>query len=476
MHVDRRQFLQTMTIETAAIATGLHVPLLPTTHKRASAGLAVVDQLPRPSKAQQTWQEAEIGLIYHFDLSVAAGDFSRHNNLYEGQFDPARYNPKQLDTDQWLEAAKAAGARYAVFTATHFNGFLQWQSDAYPYGLKQTPWRNGKGDVLGDFIKSCHKANILPGVYISTHRNGYWDLWDYYVDHGKGRGTPKQAQFNKAAEKMIQEICTNYGPLLELWFDAGTKLPHEGGPDVLPIIQQYQPDCLFYHASKRADFRWIGNESGHANYPCWATMPASPILSHNSPDWRPILGSGDPNGTVWSPGMVDVPFRGKGNVHNWFWAPDQDEAVFTKDQLVEMYYQSVGRNCNLVIGEVITPDGLVPASDIKRLSEFGAEIKRRFDKPIAKTKGEGTELVLTFAQPQPINHVVIQEDISTGERVRKYTLEALTDSTWRPIGGGYSIGYKRIEKVKETRCAAIRLTVEQSTAVPQFRNVAVYFV
>src|SRR5699024_3255516 len=154
------------------------------------------------------------------------------------------YNPKKLDTDQWIAAAKAAGANYAVFTATHFNGFMQWQSDIYPYGLKQAKWENGQGDIVEDFVHSCRRADIKPYIYLSTHRNAYWEVWDYYVNWGKGKGTPKQQEFNEVAEQMVEELCSKYGPLVQIWFDAGTKLPDEGGPDILPIFNKYQPDSV----------------------------------------------------------------------------------------------------------------------------------------------------------------------------------------------------------------------------------------
>ncbi|MEJ2049790.1 MAG: alpha-L-fucosidase, partial [Calditrichota bacterium] len=250
----RRTFLQRLA--TAGIAS-LFAPasLFNAEHDPASSA--------RPTPAQLAWQDAEVGVIFHFDLPVAAGEFAP-NNSGKKRLDPAKYNPRELDTDQWLEAAKTAGARYAVFTATHFNGFLQWQSDLYPYGVKQSPWRNGRGDVVADFVNSCHKYNIQPALYLSTHCNAYWTVWNHYVDWGAGRGTPQQAAFNRVAEQMTAELCSRYGPLLEIWYDAGVKTPAEGGPDVLPIVEKYQPDIVFYHNKQRADHRWIGNEDGYA--------------------------------------------------------------------------------------------------------------------------------------------------------------------------------------------------------------------
>jgi alpha-L-fucosidase len=221
-------------------------------------------------------------------------------------------------------------------------------------------------------------------------------LWDYYVDWGKDKGTAKQEEFNRAAEKMTE---------------------------------RYVP-----------------------------TMVRSP------------------NGTIWSPGMVDVPLRGDNKIHNWFWAPDQDHAVYSREKLVDIYYKSVGRNANLLIGAVVTPDGLVPAHDIQRLKEFGDEIKSRFGKPLAKTKGTGKVVQLNFSQNQKVNHVIIQEDISQGERVRNYTLEGLVDGNWKPISTGESIGHKRIEQFSDMICKSIRLNIHNQIAEPKIRNLSAFAV
>ena len=275
-----------------------------------------------PTFPQIEWQDSEFGIIFHFDISVATNNI-RGDNAVKETFDPKEYNPAKLDTDQWVRAAKEAGATYAVFTATHFGGFLQWQSDLYPYGLKQAKWRNGKGDIVADFVKSCYKYNIKPGLYLSTHRNAFWEVDNHYVDWGKGKGTDKQKEFNRICEKMTEELCSRYGRLLEIWFDAGVKTPSEGGPDVLPIFEKYQPNGLFYNSSQRSDFRWVGNEGGFADYPCWATMPGD-AYSHNAASWRNILGKGDPDGKVWSPAMVDFTLRGANGIHSWFWKPNQE--------------------------------------------------------------------------------------------------------------------------------------------------------
>jgi len=428
-----------------------------------------------PSPPQIAWQDCEIGLLYSFDLAIAAGDTTA-NNAARKRWDPNLYQPRKLDTDQWMEAAKACGAGYALFTATHFNGFMQWQSDLYPYGLKQTSWRDGKCDVVAAFVASCHKYGIKPGLYFSVNRNVYQQVWDHYADWGKGRGGVAQDKFNRIAERQMAELCSRYGPLLEIWFDAGTKTPAEGGPDMLPIFEEYQPDAVFYSSTERSDHRWIGNEAGQAGDPCWATMPGGPsAISHNAPGWKKFLSNGDPDGAVWSPGMVDVPLRGVKPTHNWFWAPNEDECAQSVDRLIEMYLNSVGRNCNLVIGEVITPDGLVPDSDIKRFGEFGRELKRRWGKPVAETTGTGVIVELKMPAPSRIENVVVMEDTAFGERVQNFTLTGkLPAGDWQELARGQSIGHKRIEAFPSLGVTAVRLQVDKCKAEPRLRKLAAY--
>jgi alpha-L-fucosidase len=468
----RRVFVRQMSLGAAALTTG--IPFVPDTRPMTGAN---DNEIPRPTPAQLVWQQCETGLIYHFDISVAVRRHDRGRNAFREVFDPRDYNPEKLNTDQWMEAALAAGAGYAIFTATHFNGFLQWQSAAYPYGLRQARWKNGKGDIVGDFVNSCYKAGIKPGIYLSTHRNVYWQLWDYYVDWGKGKGTPGQEEFNRAAEIMTEELSSRYGPLVQIWFDAGTKLPHEGGPDILPVFDKYQPGSVFYHSSKRSEHRWIGNEKGYAGYPCWATMPRGDgVLSHNSPYWKPVLESGDPDGEIWSPGMVDVPLRAEHGIHSWFWAPDQDYSIYPLESLVDIYYTSVGRNCNLVIGEVVNPEGLVPEADIIRLQEFGDEIKRRFSNPVGTASGRGNTIVLYLSLAREINHVIIQENIRYGERIREYTVDGLADGQWVRLCQGESVGHKRIERFETETCEAIRLLIGKSIAEPLIDNFSAFMV
>lgn len=441
-----------------------------------SAAASPPVKLPVPTPAQLRWQNCEFGVICHLDMPIVADPKPPRNNMTRKTYDPKLYNPAKLDTDQWLAAAKAAGATYAVFTATHFNGFMQWQSDAYPYGLKQAAWRDGKGDIVDDFVKSCHKAGLLPGIYVSTNNNAYETVWNHYVNWGHGKGTPKQAAYNRIAEQQVTELCSRYGELLQIWFDSGAITPQQGGADVLPIFEKHQPNSIFYSSPARSDHRWVGNEDGRADAPCWATMPGpeqGPV-SHNSRTWRKVLGSGDPDGSLWSPAMADTVLRDRG-AHDWLWSAGHEHTQCTVDQLLRRYETSVGRNSNFVLGLVIDPTGLVPALDAQRMEEFGKALRRRFSNPVGQTAGSGNAVTLTLGTPRTIDQIVIQEDVSRGERVRKFAVEARTGADqWTTLLEAESIGHKRIARIKPVEAAAVRLRVTESRDVPIIRTLAVY--
>ncbi len=466
MMLNRRKFILSAAAS-LAVVRGVRPP---------ASGAPVPDARgPRPTPAQLIWQDAEFGLIFHFDLPVAAGVFAPNNSVRQ-RLDPRRYQPEELDTDQWVAAAKAAGARYAIFTATHFNGFLQWQSDLYPYGVRQTTWRRGRGDVVADFVTSCRRQGILPGLYFSTHRNAYWDVWSHFGDGAAGRGSARQAEYNRMAERMTEELCSRYGPLLQIWFDAGVKTPEEGGPDVLPIFERHQPNAVFYHNRQRSDHRWIGNEAGYAGNPCWATMPGGRgRQSHNSPEWKPHLLRGDPDGESWSPGMVDVPLRGAAKVHSWLWMPGQEHGCHSTARLLDMYDQSVGRNCNFVIGAVVAPNGLVPEPDRARLEDFGRELARRERRLLARTRGEGSVLELLLREPALLDRLALREEISHGERIRAYAIDARKPGQeWHEIDSGHSVGHHRIHAFPATPATALRLRVRDSRGTPLLRDFAAY--
>ena len=276
---------------------------------------------------------------------------------------------------------------------------------------------------------------------------------------------------------MVTELCTKYGELFEIWFDGGADHPDNGSPDVLPIVQKYQPNCLFYHNLQLAEVRWGGSESGTVPYPCWATFPNP--YSHGGDTEKErmeLLKHGDPNGKYWMPAMSDAPLRGYNGRHEWFWEPGDEAHIFPVENLMEMYYKSVGHNSTLIVGLTPDADGLMPEPDVIRLKEWGNEIKNRFSNPIASASGEGTIIELAIPGKEQINHFVIQENIINGERIRKYEIQALVKNKWKTIGVGECVGHKRIQQFETVLTNKIRLVILDSVATPQIKNFSVFYV
>ena len=410
--------------------------------------------MAKPSPTQLAWQDMEVGLFIHFNMFTYAPEWDFRT--FKDHPNSELFNPVKLDTDQWLEAGKAFGAKYAVLTAKHCSGFCIWQTEAYDYGVKQSKWRNGKGDVVADFIESCHKYGIKPGIYYSATANGYLK-----VDN-PGRvqsGDPKeQARYKAICEQQLRELWSRYGDLVEVWFDGSALLPEEGGPDIASLLHELQPNAVVFQ-SPQASIRWVGNEDGVAPYPCWNTVKANG-------EW----GVGDPDGEYWCPAECDVPIR-----HGeWGWKPNQDHLVKPLDHLVDLYYRSVGHGCNLLLNSNPDHDGQIPETDMKRYAEFGDELNRRFSKSIAETHGKGNVVELILDKPAVIDHVTTMEDIAHGERVREYVIEAFSNGEWKELCKGSSIGHKKIDKFDPAEVSNIRWRCMKSSAEPIIRKLAVY--
>jgi alpha-L-fucosidase len=437
------------------------------------------ENYPVPNAKQLAWQQAEMGAVFHYDLHIFDEKKYEQNGLAGNRTNPVPdyqiFNPKNLDTDQWIKAAKDAGFKFAILTATHETGFALYQSDVNPYCLKAVNWHDGKGDVVGDFVNSCRKYGIKPGIYLGIRWNSFFGVHDFKVN-GEGEFKEnRQAYYNKMVEGMVKEICTNYGELFEIWFDGGASHPDLGAPDVLPIVQKYQPNCLFYHNNQLAETRWGGSESGTVPYPCWATFPN--FYSHagdTHEEHYKLLKHGDPDGKYWMPAMSDAPLRGYNGRHEWFWEPGDEEHIFPLENLMDMYYNSVGHNSTLIIGLTPDPSGLLPEADVKRLKEWGDEIKRQFENPHAQTSGTGKQLILKLNQPTLINCIVLQEDIKQGERVRKYVVEGFVKGKWKQIAEGSCIGQKHIQRITtEVEVKKLRLKIEEAIENPIISNFSV---
>ncbi|MBX2924230.1 MAG: alpha-L-fucosidase [Chitinophagaceae bacterium] len=420
-----------------------------------------------PNKAQVEWAQTEIGAMFHFDVVNYVPDY---NWRKWGSHPPASvFNPSQLNTDQWIQAAKAAGAKYAVLVAKHCSGFSLWPTAAHEYSVKHSPWKDGKGDIVAEFIASCKKYGLKPGIYASASANGYC-----YVDNpGKVQpGSPfTQEAYNKIVVQQLTELWSNYGKLFEIWFDGGVLPVSEGGPDLAPLLKKWQPDAVVFQGPADAKnlIRWVGNEEGVAPYPNWsrarATSSATGTIKISDMN-------GDPDGEIWCPGEADFPLR-NGWQGGWFWKAD-GQKLLSVEQLLTNYNTSVGRNANMIIGIVVDTSGRVPEADVARLKVFGDVLARQFEKPVASVPGSGNEIILKVNADKALHFIVIQEDISKGERIRQYVVEALMNGAWKPVAEGISVGHKRIHEVRNMQAQQIRLRILKSSATPHIKAFSLY--
>lgn len=405
------------------------------------------DTLARPTPQQLKWADMEIGMFIHF----------APNTWQDKEGDDlstplSQINPAKLDTDQWALAAKNMGAKYVVFVAKHVGGFCMWPTSTTEYSIKNTPWKGGKGDVVADLAKSCKKFGLALGFYISPRS-----------DHdGAGLGgfiedKAKQKTYTEKYRKQIEELLSGYGPVFEVWFDGNTRLPVED------LIDKYAKKSICFQGP-RASIRWVGNEDGVAPYPTWNTVHRAKGTSGES-----VGSDGDPSGDQWMPAEVDVSIRRP----YWFWSTTNHTNLLTEDQLLSIYYRSVGRSANLLLNVTPNKDGQIPTEDFERIKSFGDEIRRRFGKPVAKTSGEGPMLELDLNGKQ-IDHIVIMEDIRQGERVLEFVVEGKVDNRWRTIGKGTAIGHKRILAVEPKLYQAIRFKATKAQGEPQIRQLAAF--
>lgn len=422
-----------------------------------------------PSAAHIDWAEKEIGALFHFDLVNYVPDYEWRD--WGTHPPPSVFNPSRLDTDQWLQAAQAAGAKYAVLVAKHCSGFSLWPTAAHDYSVKSAPWKNGEGDIVADFIASCKKYNIKPGIYASAAANGF-----YHVDNpGTVQpGSPySQEEYNKVVTKQLTELWTNYGDLFEIWFDGGVLPVSDGGPDLAPLLKKYQPNAVVFQGPADANnlIRWVGNEEGLSPYPNWSRTDT--VTSATGTIKIEDLG-GHPDGAIWCPGEADFPLR-NGWQGGWFWKKEGQD-LLSAEQLLKNYVSSVGRNSNMLIGIVVDTSGLVPQEDFERLKEFGDQIKEKFTTPLAEAKGSGNITTLTIDNAEKLcSAIVIQEDIAKGEQIRSYTVEASIEGQWKKIADGSSVGYKRIHQLDQPlKAQSLRLTITSSAGGPHIKGFSVY--
>lgn len=408
-----------------------------------------MNELAKPSPQQLAWQDMELGMFCHFGMNTFCDQ-----EWGDGADSPEIFNPEQLDARQWARTAKRAGFKYLVLTAKHHDGFCLWPTKTTDYSVKSSPWRGGKGDVVREVADACREEGLQFGLYLSP-----WDRHEpCYPD--------KEAYDDFYAEQLT-ELLTGYGPLVEVWFDgAGSQGREYDWNRIIGLVDQYQPDAMVFNMG-RPTIRWVGNEDGVAPYPCWntATTAKESMFTSDMMTWM----EGTPS---WVPAECDVPIRKR----HWFWHPDDEPSLRSLEDVLDIYYRSVGHGATLLLN--ISPDnrGLLPEVDVERVIEFGDEIRRRFGQPVGQTSGEGTELLLKLEHTQPVNHVIIMEDIAHGERVREYVLEAYSQGEWKELVRGSAIGHKKIDRFDTIETDQLRVRILSSVEQPLIRNLAAYHV
>jgi len=410
-------------------------------------------KIAKPSEVQYQWHEQERIMFVCLDPCTWQGrEYDDHSIALD------RINPKDLDTDQWCETAKLWGAREILFVAKHTGGFCWWQTETTDYNIKNTPYKNGKGDVLKDLSVSCKKYGLNLGIYVYPGD----ETWGAGIGSGGRTKDPsKQEAYNKIFRQQLKETLANYGDIIEIWFDGSCII------DVSDILEKYAKNSVIFQGP-HATLRWSGTESGKLFYPVWNAVKSEDMNTGVSTQVH-----SDPEGDIWAPLETNTTLYD----HYWFWSPKKVKHRKSLADLMECYYKSVGYGSVFLLNSTPDTTGLIPKEDVKLYMAFGDEISRRFKTPIAEEKNiEGEIIILSLAKDQKVNHIVTMEDYRKGQRIREYVLEGFSKGSWKELYRGKSIGRKKIDYFEEINLSKIRLNVIESSGKPIIRSIAAYYV
>jgi len=437
--------------------------------------------LAKPTQEQLKFQDMELGVFIHYSIDTYAD-----HSTPQGKTPASAFNPTALNVEQWVKAAKAMGAKYVVLTARHEQGFCLWPTKTTNYSIKYSPYKNGKGDIVKEFVDACKKYGLKPGLYTAPWIDSHWEN-----DHGivpKG-GTGDINKLNdtlvfkerlKKEKEQIHELMTNYGPLVFIWddhfgrSDAISDKP-QGGKlrEFYAAFSEYahelQPHCLLLGR----DIEHVGNEKGIASYPLWNALNTvdGTIYSISTTYKWDHPNTGTPTGKFYRPQIAPttVAFSQGG----WMWSGKRNPQPL--DSIIHAYYETIGRGSGLIVN--LTPDkrGLIPDDLVSAAEKFGKEITKRFAHPVALSESKESFQLLKFKTPVTFNQVVTMEDISKGQNIEAYTIEALIKDKWQVIVNGISIGHKRIDSFDSVTATALRFKVTKSiNSSAVMRNISVY--
>ncbi len=421
---------------------------------------------PVPSASQLQWQQDERAMFTHFGVNTFT-----NREWGDGTEDPAIFNPTALDPRQWARVAHRTGFRAMVLTAKHHDGFCLWPSRYTDHTVASSPWKQGHGDVVREFVDACRAEGLRAGLYLSP-----WDR------HEPSYGD--SARYNDFYCNQLTELLSNYGPIAEMWFDGangegpnGKKQAYDW-PRFFGLVRRLQPNAVIF-SDAGPDVRWIGNEKGVAGDPNWSTVnPAGvPYPGASGPGIADELQHGDPHGSVWRPGESDVSIR-----PGWFYHPAEDDKVRSSDDLLDLYFSSVGRNSKLLLNVPPTRAGLLHPTDVQHLTAFDAQLTALVQDDLAaggrsrwrKTGTTTGVLEVDLPRPATIGVVSLGERIEQGQCVAKYTVSGWSGSAWTPLSSGTTIGYKKLDRVTPTAISRVRVAVDAALAEPHIETPKLY--
>ena len=438
-----------------------------------------------PAARQLRWQQLEMTVFFHFGMNTYTG-----KEWGNGKDDPALFNPENLDAEQWIMAVKDAGFKQVILTTKHHDGFCLWPTATTEYSVKSSQWKEGRGDVVEEVARACRKYQVGFGIYLSP-----WDR------NAACYGTDTYNDFFTA---QLTELLTQYGTIDEVWFDGANGEGPDGKKQEYDfmrwyrLIRELQPQAVI--AIMGPDVRWVGTESGMGRETEWSVIPVRSVeaggqggmefINSNSPEnliyeplgnlMEPDLGSREKlagaKGLIWYPAETDVSIR-----PGWFYHEAEDSLVKTPKQLMEIYFTSVGMNSVLLLN--IPPDrtGRLNAHDVGSLEGFKQLFDRTFGGNLAAgaeiTNNSDTATTLEIALPsaQTFNLLVLQENITIGQRIEAFELECMgEDGNWRTLAEGTTVGYKRIIRFETVTAQKIRLKMLSARLNPAVSEFGLY--
>ena len=427
---------------------------------------------PVPTEDQLWWQDLEMYAFIHYSMNTYTDQ-----EWGFGNEDLKLFNPADLDCRQWARVCKQAGMRGIIFTAKHHCGFCMWPSQYTEYSVKNTPWKQGKGDVVRELADACREEGLKFAVYLSP-----WDR--NHPEYGR-------KEYVTYFRNQLRELLTNYGDIFEVWFDGANggdgwygganetrtidRTTYYEWPETYRMIRLLQPHCLIWNdGSDRGDLRWVGTEAGNVGETNWSLLNKDGEVTWN------MLHYGLEDGDSWVPAETNTSIR-----PGWFYHETENAHVKSLSKLMDTYYKSVGRNSTLLLNFPIAPNGRIHPIDSLRGIAFNKMIHEVFKTDLAanaKKHTKNNETIIDFGKPTAFNRFVAEEDIRYGQRVKKFSLEAEINGKWQPLkdalveqGDGLTtIGHRRIICFPTVNATRLRLTILDAKCQPVIKRTSVY--